>query len=97
MTHATGMELHDTVPSIADAFIQQGFIGVITGGLILALIYGFKEIRAINEMHNERHDKRNQLTTNDAKRGVTEPTSGIIQWSQVFLAKKKVTKNCTQL
>ena len=66
MTHATEMDLHESA-GVIDAFSQYGLAGLVILALFALVFYFLKEIRAINEMHNERHDKRNELHASERK------------------------------
>ena len=64
--------MHAGVPdvpagSIIDSFSQYGLSGLVILALFFLVFYFIKEVRAINEMHNERHDKRNELHANERK------------------------------
>ncbi len=58
--------MHAGVPDIEpngvlSAFGQYGLAGLVILALFILVGVVIREFRSINEMHNERHDKRNEL------------------------------------
>lgn len=66
MTHSVN-DIPDSTGGIVDAFSQHGLIGLVVLALFGLVFYTVREFRAINEMHNERHDKRNELHASERR------------------------------
>lgn len=85
MTHATT----DTMEPVSNTIAEFGQFGL-AGLVILALFYTvhkfIEKLDAINEMHNERHDKRNELHAAERK-----------EWLQVTKENLEVNKENTAL
>jgi len=57
--------MHSDIPApsgdVLSAFGQYGLAGLVILALFILVYVVLKEFRHINEMHNDRHDKRNEL------------------------------------
>ena len=76
----------DNSVGIVSEFSQYGLAGLVILALFILVYVVLKEFRSINEMHNDRHDKRNELHAAERR-----------EWLQLSKENLEVNKENTAL
>jgi hypothetical protein len=79
-------EMHADGGDVLSAFSQYGLAGLVILALFILVYVVLKEFRHINEMHNDRHDKRNELHAGERR-----------EWLQLSKENLDVNKENTAL